>query len=103
MKCPWLVQAQASIRDELLSQRPGFRSVSPRHADLAVIGLGCNYMASHAEAVPRWASLPVGSRVAAALRAFHGDIARPWTLDLLADAAATSRSRLIAARTDGAG
>ena len=35
--------------------------------------------------------------MALALREFHRDISRPWTLDMLASAAGTSRSRLIAA------
>ena len=43
--------------------------------------------------------------MALALREFHRDISRPWTLDMLASAAGTSRSRLIAAaqRELGAG
>lgn len=93
----WLLQAQQAIRDELTWQRAGFRSVATRHAELAVIGLLRHYIASHPDAVPRWALLGSQSRVAEALRAFHQDIARPWTLDLLADAAGTSRTRLIAA------
>ena len=42
--------------------------------------------------------------MALALREFHRDISRPWTLDMLASAAGTSRSRLIAAARElGAG
>lgn len=93
----WLSHAQQTIRDELTWQRPGFRSVATRHAELAVIGLLRHYIAAHPEAVPRWALLGSQSRVAEALKAFHRDIARPWTLELLADAAGTSRTRLIAA------
>ena len=63
-----------------------------------------HYIAAHA--APAGVDLaPEDSRVALALREFHRDISRPWTLDMLASAAGTSRSRLIAAaqRELGAG
>lgn len=93
----WLSQATDAIRDELTWQRPGFRAVALRQAELAVLNLIRHYIASHTPALPAWISLPDHSRVAAALREFHRDISRPWTLEMLADVAGTSRSRLIAA------
>ena len=101
----WLCRATEAIRDELTLRRPGFRSVALRQAELIVIQLIRHYIAAHTPRLPAWISLPEDSRVALALREFHRDISRPWTLDMLASAAGTSRSRLIAAaqRELGAG
>ena len=93
----WLCRATEAIRDELTLRRPGFRSVALRQAELIVIQLIRHYIAAHTPRLPAWISLPEDSRVALALREFHRDISRPWTLDMLASAAGTSRSRLIAA------
>ncbi len=93
----WLCRATDAIRDELTCQRPGFRSVAVRQAELIVIDIIRHYIASHTPRLPAWVSLPDDSRVATALREFHRDISRPWTLETLASAAGTSRSRLIAA------
>ena len=100
----WLCRATEAIRDELTLRRPGFRSVALRQAELIVIQLIRHYIAAHA--APAGVDLAAeDSRVALALREFHRDISRPWTLDMLASAAGTSRSRLIAAaqRELGAG
>lgn len=93
----WLCHATETIRDELTSQRPGFRAVALRHAELVVIHLIRHYIAAHTAQLPAWIALPERSRIALALREFHRDISRPWTLEMLASAAGTSRSRLIAA------
>ncbi|HDR9586018.1 TPA: AraC family transcriptional regulator [Burkholderia stabilis] len=93
----WLCRAIEAIRDELTWQRPGFRSVATRQAELIVIDVIRHYIASHTPVLPAWVALPDHSRVATALREFHRDISRPWTLEMLAGAARTSRSRLIAA------
>ncbi|WP_420211629.1 AraC family transcriptional regulator [Burkholderia aenigmatica] len=93
----WLCRATDAIRDELTWQRPGFRSVATRQAELIVIDVIRHYIASHTRQLPTWVSLPDHSRVATALREFHRDISRPWTLEMLAGVAGTSRSRLIAA------
>ena len=83
----WLSQATDAIRDELTWQRPGFRAVALRQAELAVLNLIRHYIASHTPTLPAWISLPDHSRVAAALREFHRDISRPWTLEMLAERA----------------
>ncbi|NHV24865.1 AraC family transcriptional regulator [Burkholderia sp. D-99] len=93
----WLCRAIEAIRDELTFQRPGFRSVAVRQAELVVINVIRHYVASNMPLLPAWISLSGHSRVAAALREFHRDISRPWTLETLASLAGTSRSRLIAA------
>jgi AraC-like DNA-binding protein len=93
----WLCRATDAIRDELTLRRPGFRSVAVRQAELIVIDVIRHYIASHAPLMPVWMSLPNGSRVATALREFHRDISRRWTLEMLASVGSTSRSRLIAA------
>ncbi|MGB8416814.1 AraC family transcriptional regulator [Paraburkholderia sp.] len=93
----WLCNATDAIRTEFISRHPGFRSVVVRHAELIVIDVIRHYIASRMSCMPAWVSLPGGSRVATALREYHRDISRPWTLDMLASVAGTSRSRLIAA------
>lgn len=94
---PWLCHALGGIRNEFGSARPGFKSAALRHAELVVINVIRHYVALHGSAMPAWISLPSDSRVAVALRGFHRDISRQWTLQALAEVAATSRSRLIAA------
>ena len=78
----WLCRATEAIRDELTLRRPGFRSVALRQAELIVIQLIRHYIAAHTPRLPAWISLPEDSRVALALREFHRDISRPWTLDM---------------------
>ena len=83
-----VLEVAAEIGNALLGQATvGFKLLFARaaHADAHL----------HARQVLPHA-LEAGQRVFK-LREFHRDISRPWTLEMLASAAGTSRSRLIAA------
>jgi AraC-like DNA-binding protein len=79
---------------ELAAQRPGGRDVLLRLSELMFVEVVRCHLAGMISDGPGWLAGLRDPLVARALVCLHHEPARPWTLDLLASAANTSRSTL---------
>ena len=92
---PWLRLTIQHVIDELDSNRPGVEVVVGRLADILFIGAVRSYLAeSLASAETGWLAAVQDRQIGRAIALLHHDPARPWTVEMLADQVALSRSAL---------
>lgn len=81
----------------------GTTLVTRRLAEVLLVQALRAYIARHGREAAGWLGAVADPRLGAALNAVHGDIARPWTVEDLAQAAGMSRSAFAAAFRRAAG
>ena len=92
---PWLRLTVQHAIDELASDRPGAEAVVGRLADILFIGAIRSYLEeSLASAESGWLASVRDQQIGRAIALLHRDPARPWTVEMLADQVALSRSAL---------
>lgn len=92
---PWLRLTIQHVIDELDSNRPGVEVVVGRLADILFIGAVRSYLEeSLASAETGWLAAVQDRQIGRAIALLHHDPARPWTVEMLADQVALSRSAL---------
>lgn len=92
---PWLRLTVQHAIDELDSDRPGAEAVVGRLADILFIGAIRSYLEeSLASAESGWLGSVRDQQIGRAIALLHSDPARPWTVEMLADRVALSRSAL---------
>lgn len=97
----WLRLTVQHVLDELDAARPGVESVVSRLADILFIGAVRSYVEeSLLWAESGWLAALRDRQIGRALAILHRDPARPWTVVMLADSVALSRSAFAARFTD---
>jgi len=92
---PWLRLTVQHAIDELDSDRPGAEAVVGRLADILFIGAIRSYLdESLASAESGWLAAVRDHQIGRAIALLHSDPVRPWTVEMLADQVALSRSAL---------
>jgi len=92
---PWLRLTVQHAIDELDSDRPGSEAVVGRLADILFIGAVRSYLEqSLASTESGWLAAVRDQQIGRAIALLHSDPARPWTVEMLADQVALSRSAL---------
>jgi len=92
---PWLRLTVQHAIEELDSDRPGAEAVVGRLADILFIGAIRSYFEeSLASAESGWFAAIRDRQIGRAIALLHSDPARPWTVEMLADQVALSRSAL---------
>jgi len=92
---PWLRLTIEHVIEELDSNRPGVEAVVGRLADILFIGAVRSYLEeSLASAEIGWLAAVRDRQIGRAIALLHHDPARPWTVEMLADQVALSRSAL---------
>lgn len=92
---PWLRLTVQHAIDELDSDRPGSEAVVGRLADILFIGAVRGYLEqSLASTESGWLAAVRDQQIGRAIALLHSDPARPWTVEMLADQVALSRSAL---------
>ncbi|WP_406672541.1 AraC family transcriptional regulator, partial [Natronospira sp.] len=87
---PWLDHTTRLLCHEALNEAPGSMAVSSRMTELLFIQV-LRLLAQRSETKGFLMALR-DRRLSRALNAFHGDPARAWTLELMAESAGMSRS-----------
>lgn len=90
---PWLRLTVQHVIDELDANRPGVDAVVGRLADILFIGAVRSYVEeSLARAESGWLAAVRDKQVGRAIALLHAEPSRPWTVEMLADRVALSRS-----------
>jgi len=87
----WLSATLVQLADELAVERPGGSVLANRLADLLFVGVLRAWL-EDADDATGWVAALADPQLGRALRAIHGDAARPWTVAELAQEAGMSRS-----------
>lgn len=90
----WLVNLLRVGVSESLAQRPGARSLLTKISELLFVEAMRRYAESLTSEQKGWLAGLRDPYVGKALAKLHADIARPWTVDMLAHEVALSRSAL---------
>lgn len=92
---PWLRLTIQHAIDELDSDRPGAEAVVGRLADILFIGAVRSYLEENlASAESGWLAAVRDKQIGRAIALLHNHPAKPWTVEMLADQVALSRSAL---------
>jgi transcriptional regulator GlxA family with amidase domain len=90
---PWLRLTVQHLLDELDSDRPGVEAVVTRLADILLMGAVRSYIEERlASAESGWLAAVRDHQIGRAVALLHSHPARPWTVAMLADQVALSRS-----------
>lgn len=88
------------LSTELLRPAPGQQALLDRLLDVALVQILRAELAAHVESAPGWFRAMEDPTVGAAVRAFHADPARAWTVAALAAEAGLSRATFARRFTD---
>lgn len=96
----WTKAILELMAEEVMSQRPGGEAVISRLCDIVVIKAIRSWIEDDPAAQSGWLGALRDDQIGVAIAAIHSDPARQWTVALLADEVAMSRSAFAAKFTD---
>ncbi len=88
-----LAATMQSLTEETLARRPGWRMSAARMGELMLVNLLREYLAKNAATGTGWLRGMADPAIARAIAQMHRAPQREWTVDLLAQEAALSRTR----------
>jgi AraC-like DNA-binding protein len=90
----WRSPLPGLLAEEIVKDEPGQSAMLDRLLDLTLISVLRAWFARPEGAAPGWYAASSDPVVGPALRLIHDDVARPWTVDLLAAEVGVSRAGL---------
>ncbi len=93
---PWLNSRLSCLKSALTSSAPGAHAVALRDAEAMMMQVVSDLTQAQPHRVPGWWRGTDDPKLARVQAMIHRDLARPWTIEMIAGEAGMSRSRLIA-------
>ncbi len=100
VRSDWIRSTLELLAEETRNPRPGSEAVISRLCDIVIIQAIRSWIDTNRAAQTGWLGALQDEQVGAAIGRIHADPSHPWTVALLADEAAMSRSAFAARFTD---
>jgi AraC-like DNA-binding protein len=97
---PWLETTLQFVSSEMASGLPGASTVVSRLADVLLVQAVRSHLSQHGDGTGNWLRALVDPQIGQALSLMHAEPHAPWTVQLLAERVAMSRSSFSARFSD---